>query len=211
MTAAMAARWPADAVLTEGAGFGGRALRERTTVIMDTPPARDTCLRWGTASATGARQGAFVPIVEDGTVVAIAEMYTTGTLPFVGPRREKWQAILRVAGHARRAALATAALQETFDDRVAVTAVVTEMGGARDQREALRVALDTVREAFGWSYGSYWAPDEAADVLRFEQESGSAGEEFRAVTLAATFAEGVGLSGRAWRAGTCSSSGTSAR
>ena len=167
---------------------------------MDTPPARDTCLRWGTASAAGARQGAFVPIVEDGTVVAIAEMYTTGTLPFVGPRREKWQAILRVAGHARRAALATAALQETFDDRVAVTAVVTEMGGARDQREALRVALDTVREAFGWSYGSYWALDEAADVLRFEQESGSAGEEFRAVTLAASFAEGAGLSGRAWRA-----------
>jgi methyl-accepting chemotaxis protein len=37
-------------------------------------------------------------------------------------------------------------------------------------------------------------------VLRFRSESGSAGEEFRKVTLAATFAEGVGLSGRAWRA-----------
>jgi methyl-accepting chemotaxis protein len=37
-------------------------------------------------------------------------------------------------------------------------------------------------------------------VLRFRTESGSAGEEFRKVTLAATFAEGVGLSGRAWRA-----------
>ncbi len=36
-------------------------------------------------------------------------------------------------------------------------------------------------------------------MLRFLQESGSAGEEFRQVTLAASFAEGVGLSGRAWR------------
>ena len=37
-------------------------------------------------------------------------------------------------------------------------------------------------------------------MLRFQIESGSAGEEFRKVTLAATFAEGVGLSGRAWQA-----------
>jgi methyl-accepting chemotaxis protein len=37
-------------------------------------------------------------------------------------------------------------------------------------------------------------------VLRFAVESGSAGEEFRRVTLAASFAEGVGLAGRAWRA-----------
>ncbi|WP_164983970.1 methyl-accepting chemotaxis protein, partial [Cellulomonas endophytica] len=42
--------------------------------------------------------------------------------------------------------------------------------------------------------------DEEAGVLRFAQESGSAGDEFRRVTLAASFAEGVGLSGRAWRA-----------
>src|SRR3712207_8632163 len=41
--------------------------------------------------------------------------------------------------------------------------------------------------------------DEAEQVLRFQTESGSAGEEFRTVTLAASFAEGVGLSGRAWR------------
>jgi GAF domain-containing protein len=77
--------------------------------------------------------------------------------------------------------------------------VVAEVGAATDQQGALRVALDTVRESFGWAYGSYWALDESAGVLRFQQESGSAGEEFRAVTLAASFAEGVGLSGRAWR------------
>jgi GAF domain-containing protein len=37
-------------------------------------------------------------------------------------------------------------------------------------------------------------------VLRFVVESGDAGPEFRQVTQAASFAEGVGLSGRAWRA-----------
>lgn len=36
-------------------------------------------------------------------------------------------------------------------------------------------------------------------MLRNAVESGSAGEEFRLVTREATFAEGVGVAGRAWR------------
>ena len=35
--------------------------------------------------------------------------------------------------------------------------------------------------------------------LRFSQESGHAGPDFEAVTRAASFREGVGLSGRAWK------------
>jgi hypothetical protein len=200
LVAAMSTTWPADGVLTERAGFGGQALRDRKVVVMDSPPGRGVCTRWETASAAGARQGSFVPIVEDGRVVAVLEVYTQGQLPFTGPRREKWRAILRVAAHARRSALATAALKETLNDRAAVTTVVSEMSAATDQAAALRIALDTVRTAFGWAYGSYWALDPVANVLRFQQESGSAGEEFRKVTLTASFAEGVGLSGRTWRA-----------
>jgi GAF domain-containing protein len=63
----------------------------------------------------------------------------------------------------------------------------------------MTTALATIREGFGWAYGSYWAVDTEAQVLRFATESGSAGKEFRDVTLAASFKEGVGLSGRAWR------------
>lgn len=196
---AMGARWPAGSVLTDRAGYGGQAVRGRRTVVMTEAPTQGACLRWETATAAGAGQGAFVPVVEDDRVVAVLECYTAGTLPFLGPRREKWAAILRVAAHARRSAVAAAQLQETLGDRNAVTTVVTEMGAARDQETALRVALDTVRTAFGWAYGSYWALDPVANVLRFQQESGSAGEEFRKVTLEASFAEGVGLSGRTWR------------
>jgi methyl-accepting chemotaxis protein len=77
---------------------------------------------------------------------------------------------------------------------------VAKVGEARDEQTALRIALETVRTAFGWAYGSFWALDKADNVLRFTVESGSAGDEFREVTLRASFAEGVGLSGRAWRA-----------
>jgi putative methionine-R-sulfoxide reductase with GAF domain len=78
--------------------------------------------------------------------------------------------------------------------------VVSALGHTANSSAAIKSALDAVRTAFGWAYGSYWEVDDEESVLKFKVESGSAGEEFRKVTLAATVAEGVGLSGRAWRA-----------
>jgi putative methionine-R-sulfoxide reductase with GAF domain len=200
LTPAMTATWPRDGRLTEAAGLGGRALRERRAVHMDTVPAgRGQCVRWETAWSAGARDGCFVPAVDDGRVTAVLEFHSATPLPFFGVREEKWRTITRLLNHARRAALATSALRATLDDRAAVTTVVTRVGEATDEASALRTALETVRTAFGWAYGSYWALDETENVLRFQTESGSAGEEFRKVTLAASFAEGVGLSGRAWQ------------
>jgi len=185
--------------ITANDGFGGQAIRSRKTLVLDASSDPRTCLRWGGALDAGATSGCVLPLVEDGRVTALYEYYNEGELPFFGARGGKWDSLGRLLGHARKSALARAQLQETLDDRVAVTSVVTQLGAATDQQTALRAALDTVREAFGWAYGSYWALDEAAGVLRFQQESGSAGEEFRKVTLAASFAEGVGLSGRTWR------------
>ncbi|ABS05724.1 methyl-accepting chemotaxis protein [Kineococcus radiotolerans] len=183
-----------------GDGCGGRALASREAVrCLGSQDAAD-CARWRAARDAGAGGGAQVPVVEDGRVVALQEYYAHDDLPFFGGRAEKWRAIGRVAAHARRRVLETAVLQETLNDRVAVTTVVTSVGAAASAEDALRRALETVREAFGWAYGSYWALDPATGTLRFQLESGSAGEEFRRVTLAASFAEGVGLSGRAWRA-----------
>ncbi|WP_430537406.1 methyl-accepting chemotaxis protein [Blastococcus saxobsidens] len=197
---AMAARWKPGEAMVEGAGYGGEALRRRTTVLMDDTTTGDTCLRWAAARAAGAHQGCFLPVVEDGRVTAVLEYYSRSPLPFFGGRAQKWAALGRLIAHARRSALTAAALRESLDDRNAVTTVVSRVGDARDEDSALRVALDAVREAFGWAYGSFWALDPEDNVLRFAVESGSAGDEFRKVTLEASFAEGVGLSGRAWRA-----------
>ncbi|WP_299953322.1 methyl-accepting chemotaxis protein [uncultured Modestobacter sp.] len=182
-----------------GDGYGGQAIRTKTAVLVGLDSDRATCARWAGALSVGATHGCVLPLVEKGVVTALYEYYDRGELPFTGARQGKWDSLGRLLSHARRAALAKAELQETLDDREAVTSVVTEIGAANDQASALRIALETVREAFGWAYGSYWALDETANVLRFQQESGSAGEEFRKVTLAASFAEGVGVSGRAWR------------
>ncbi|WP_298459041.1 GAF domain-containing protein [uncultured Cellulomonas sp.] len=180
------------------AGLLGEAARTRRPVVVQPSDGDHGCLRWEAAQRSGMVAGAAVPMMDEGDVVGIMEFYSDHPLPRFGD--EKWEAIGRIATLARRQGLAGAALNETLNDRKAVTTVVTKVGDAVDEATTVQVALETVRTAFGWAYGSFWARDEESDVLRFSIESGSAGEEFRRVTLSASFAEGVGLSGRAWKA-----------
>ncbi|SHF62122.1 GAF domain-containing protein [Jatrophihabitans endophyticus] len=180
-------------------GLLGDAVRTKDAVRSDATADALHCERWQTAKRAGMNFGATVPIVEGDAVVAVFEYYSRDELPFFGPRAEKWRSLSRIAALARRQAVAAAELEQTINDRSAVTKVVDRIGEVNDVDSALRAGLETVRSAFGWAYGSYWALDEADNVLRFKMESGSAGDEFRRVTLAASFAEGVGLSGRAWQ------------
>jgi hypothetical protein len=160
----------------------------------------DSDPRFSAAIRGGAMAGLYQPIVDHGRVVAVMEYYLS-TIPAIDQMlASKWAAIGRVAQQARVAALAAFESRQLADDRLAVTTVVSALGHTSDSSTALRSALDAVRTAFHWAYGSFWELDEEENVLRFKVESGDAGEEFRKVTLAATFAEGVGLSGRAWRA-----------
>jgi GAF domain-containing protein len=104
------------------------------------------------------------------------------------------------SGHAALLTRSQAAIAESQENSAAVLHVVQALGRARSVADATRIALDTVRQSFGWAYGSFWQVDPQAKVLRFAADSGDAGAKFRQVTLSASFAEGVGLSGRAWRA-----------
>jgi len=91
-------------------------------------------------------------------------------------------------------------LTEAQQNTGALSAVVRALSSATTSQEAAKAALDSVRDSFGWAYGSYWRVIASDNALHFETESGTAGAEFREVTLSASFKEGVGLSGRAWRA-----------
>ena len=175
-----------------------QALRSGQPVYADGPAGGDDT-RFATALRDGARAAFAVPSIRGTTVVAVMEYYIHDPLAVDAALLSKWSAIGRLAEQARVAALSAFLTRQLADDRLAVTNVVTALGHANDSTVAIKSALDAVRTAFGWAYGSYWQVDEQENVLRFCVESGSAGEEFRKVTLAATFAEGTGLSGRAWR------------
>lgn len=87
---------------------------------------------------------------------------------------------------------------EAEADTMAVNKILSSLGAAADADQAVQIALDAVRGEFGWVYGSFWKVDPSDRTLKFDRESGDAGPDFRRVTLQASFAEGVGLSGRAW-------------
>jgi methyl-accepting chemotaxis protein len=93
-----------------------------------------------------------------------------------------------------------AQLAEANENALALSAVVTALENAKNASDGALAALDVVRQSFGFAYGSYWTLDVVKGVVSFSVESGDVGEEFRQVTLSASFAEGVGLSGRTWKA-----------
>ena len=175
-----------------------QAIRSRETAYADdTQRAGDP--RLAAAWSAGCRAAIALPVLNHGKPTAVLELYGRTQLAVDGALISKWGAILRVAEQARQAALAAFTTRQLADDRLAVTNVVSALGHTDNSATAINSALEAVRTAFHWAYGSYWEIDDAQNVLRFKTESGSAGDEFRKVTLAATFAEGVGLSGRAWR------------
>ena len=92
-----------------------------------------------------------------------------------------------------------ARLAEAGENTAAILKVVEALDQADSVDKALLAALNTVREAFGWVYGTFWTFDEGERVLRFALESGSIAEEFRRMTMAERFHENEGLPGRAWK------------
>jgi GAF domain-containing protein len=188
----------ARATFPKGVGLSGRAWATGDLVFTSDLGSVTDCVRAPVAQRVGVRSGICFPLVSDGVVTGTMDFFCMKELT-PDPRRLR---TLRCVGTLVSQSIARFAAVEadrkTAQDVSAVTAVLQQLTTATDADEALRIALDTVRTGFGWAYGSFWRVDAAAGVLRFERESGDAGPEFRAVTLAATFAPGVGLSGRTW-------------
>ena len=110
---------------------------------------------------------------------------------YIGPMLT-WSVVTeKLAAEAREA--------ELVQNTTAVNQVLTALSDSRTVEQAVGTALDVLRKAFGWAYGSFWKLDTESHSLRFLVESGSVDEEFRRVTRDSRFREGEGLAGRAWK------------
>jgi methyl-accepting chemotaxis protein len=187
------------ATFAAGEGLPGRAWQQRDLVFVPDFGDQPNASRAPLAKRLGIQSALAFPIRVADQVVGAMEFFVPEVIEPAPARL----ATLRVVGRLLSCALSRVAAAERFAsataDASAVNRVLTAILGARDTDEACATALQTVREVFGWAYGSYWRRDEEAGVLRFAVESGVVGPEFRRVTLGATFAEGVGLAGRAWK------------
>ena len=110
---------------------------------------------------------------------------------YIGPMIT-WEVVTEKVETAKREA-------ETAADIRAVNQLLLALGRSRTVRDVITAALSSVREAFTWSYGSFWEVNADEHALRFAHDSGSVSEEFRRVTAEARFREGEGLNGQTWQ------------
>ncbi len=89
--------------------------------------------------------------------------------------------------------------KDLMEDSAATNSLLLALSRVTTTDEALQAAIDTIRDAFSWSYAGYWKMDAARNALCFGGDSGSIGEEFRRASREATYRDGEGLSGTAWR------------
>lgn len=191
-------RVTSSATFARGVGLSGRAWRDRDLVfVRDLGSVRD-CVRAPAAVAEGVRSGICFPVIAGDDVVGTMDFFSTETLELSPERLDVLRSVATLVSAAVARVRESELQVKAAQDVVAVSTVLRQLTGAASAAEALSLALDTIRTEFGWDYGSFWRLDERTNALRYEQESGDAGEQFRRVTRSASFSRGVGLSGRAW-------------
>ena len=89
--------------------------------------------------------------------------------------------------------------KELLEDSNATNNVLVAVSRATSVEELLQVSINAVREAFGWNYAAFWRLDGSKNALKFGGDSGSVGDDFRRSSMGASYQEGEGLSGMAWR------------
>lgn len=188
-----------SASFAKGVGLSGRAWRARDLVSVADLGELTDCVRAPAAQRAGVRSGVCFPLLDGGVVTGTMDFFATERLELSPQRLDTLRAIGVLVSQAIERVVAAERHTEDARDIAAVQDVLQGVHAAATREEALSRALDSIRTGFGWVYGSFWQVDDADRVLRFAQESGTAGQEFRDVTLTASFKEGVGLSGRAWR------------
>jgi methyl-accepting chemotaxis protein len=187
------------ASFAEGVGLSGRAWKTRDLFFTRDIAEMTDCVRAPVAHKVGVKSGVCFPVIIGGEVVGTMDFFATETLDPSPDRLDALRNVGRIVSSALDRIAKADREADAAADTSAVNKVLAAVGAATSVEEATQVALDTVRSAFGWAYGSYWKVDTDARALKYVVESGDAGAEFRAVTLAASFTEGVGLSGRAWK------------
>jgi GAF domain-containing protein len=188
------------ATFAEGVGLSGRAWRARDLVFVPDLGELTDCVRAPAAQRVGVRSGICFPLIEGGRVTGTMDFFTTHTLDPSSERLDALRSIGVLVSQTLERITAADHQAEAGRDVEAVNRVIREVSEAPTAQQALARAQQAIRQGFDWAYSSYWAVDDGLRALTFVQESGDAGAEFREVTHTASFAEGVGLAGRAWRA-----------
>src|SRR5262249_26351429 len=111
------------------------------------------------------RRGAGAPGVPGPTTAARERRWRYALMKKPAPKISR-KTVARRGSAPRRAAVESS-------NALALVQVFDALARARSADEAVTAALDAVRSAFGWAYGSFWRHDPRDNALRFALESGT--------------------------------------
>jgi len=188
-----------SATFAEGIGVAGRTWEGGELLFVGDLGIVEDCVRAPVAFKAGVKSGICFPIKVGGEVRGTMDFFAMETLSLSDERRAALENVARLVSSAIQRLEQQDRQREDGANTEAVNKILAALGEAEEGEGAVAIALETVREAFGWAYGSYWERDAGRDdALVFQLESGEVSRDFRDVTQSATFAKGVGVAGRTW-------------
>jgi methyl-accepting chemotaxis protein len=191
-------RVTAVASFREGEGLVGAAWKARDVVSIPDLAALQGFGRAAAGERAGLKSALCIPIVVAGSPIGAIDFFSTER---INPTPDRL-AVLRTLGGLVASTLERISDAERHADVAAnaraVSLVLESVSGVSTVSDLSKAALEAVRRAFGWEYGTYWTIDAKAKALTFAVDSGEATQDFRCDTRAAAFEEGIGLTGKAW-------------
>ena len=183
----------------KGVGLSGRVWEKRDLLFTHDIGTVTDCCRAPAAQRAGVKSGVCFPIFLNNEVLGTMDFFSMEELEFTPSRREVLTNICQLVSDACQRIDDHQRQLEDKKDLDAVFRVVRSIADARDVGTAIRRTLDSVRQAFGWAYGSFWQVDPELNLLVFQQASGQVNTEFEEATVKGSFRMGLGLAGRTWQ------------
>lgn len=187
-----------EASFARGVGVSGRTLARGDLLVVEDLGQVSDCVRAPAAVRANLKSGVCFPVRVAGRILGTMDFFATQELPLSEARQETLRNVARLVGTQLERLEEQEFRAEEAANTAAVNHVLRALSGAVNTDEAASRALDTVRAAFGWAYGSYWVKDDKLKALKFSVESGDISPAFRQTTQGATFPKGIGVSGRTW-------------
>lgn len=187
------------ASFARGVGLSGKTWAENKLVFVEDLGEVEDCCRAPVAAQTGVKSGVCFPIELFDQFIGTMDFFATQTLTLSDDRRAALSSLATLVSASINRVERTRIQEEATADANAVSQVLKSVSKSNSKEEVIRFALDSVRDSFGWAYGSFWEINPEGSDLVFSLESGSVNEEFARVTRSAQFPKGVGLSGKTWQ------------
>jgi methyl-accepting chemotaxis protein len=150
--------------------------------------------------ATGLRTLVALPVNMLGRVAGILTFMMHDQVELSDARIDVLRNVSLLISSSLERAQQMAEVKELAANAEAINTVLRRVSVASNAKEAVRGALDAVREAFGCEYGAFWVRARDAGELRYAADSGEVQDGFRRATHTSRYARGLGVVGAAFQA-----------